>query len=67
MSKKSDIKTFEVGQKVQVDKQPFEWTVIEANCDGLPNVVKIQRKGNGELFDKISRKIDTHRLSEVEG
>ncbi|WNM69971.1 hypothetical protein SEA_GUYFAGIERI_68 [Rhodococcus phage GuyFagieri] len=63
---KSTIKTFEVGQKVRVDRQAFEWTVIEVNCDGKPNVVKVQRKGNGELFDKISRKIDTHRLSEFE-
>ncbi|WIC89692.1 hypothetical protein SEA_APIARY_70 [Rhodococcus phage Apiary] len=66
MSKKSDVKTFEVGQKVRIDKQPFEWTVIEVNCDGKPNIVKVQRKCVGELLDKISRKIDTYRLSELE-
>lgn len=64
--KKDALPEFKPGELVKLDEQPFEWTVLQTNVDGLPQVVEIQRDGD-ELFPEITRKVDVMRLSRIEG
>jgi len=64
--KKGSLPEFKPGELVKLDEQPFEWTVLQTNVDGLPQVVEIQRDGD-ELFPEITRRVDVMRLSRIEG
>jgi len=55
---------FNVGDKVQLDSQPFEWTVTKVKVNGLPWVAGITRKGHrDEIVREFNRDVDTDRLS----
>lgn len=57
---------FEVGDQVQLDSQPFVWTVVETEVNGHPTAIKIKRKCVGELTDTLARTVDVYRLRVVE-
>lgn len=58
--------TFAVGDKVQLDAQPFEWQVIETAVNGLPQAVKIKRECHpDELFKAVVRDVDVMRLKKL--
>ena len=57
---------YKVGTRVQLDSQPFVWTVDEVMAQGMPWVAPIVRKGHkDELVREFRRHVDVERLSEV--
>ncbi|WNY15183.1 hypothetical protein SEA_MACGULLY_79 [Rhodococcus phage MacGully] len=61
-SKQPETQGIEVGAKVQLDTQPFEWTVVETSVGGHPSAVTIKRKCIGELSETLSRTVEATRL-----
>lgn len=57
---------FEVGTEVQLDSQPFKWTVDEVMTQGRPWIATIVRKGHKEeLVREFRREVDTDRLTAI--
>lgn len=54
---------FRVEQKVQLDKQPFVWTVLEVGVEGFRNRVKIRTFDPHAIVQTITRTVDVIRLT----